>query len=108
MTRDKLDKEVAKLRSELSDENGADTAAAEALPDDDAPQREEHWITGEAAVLQSEMEKLLRDHGISTDDLGDLWTQFSSELRDLPEKKPLITVLGAFALGVVVGRISKR
>jgi len=50
---------------------------------------------------------VLKQHGIAADDIDELWKQFSSELGDLAEKKPLVTAIAAFALGFVVGRMSK-
>jgi len=56
---------------------------------------------------QGAFSALLEDHGIDTSDIDALWRQFSDELKDLPEQKPLVTAVAAFGLGFALGRLSK-
>ena len=41
---------------------------------------------------------------INTDDLEIVAKKIYKELEGLPEKKPLLTALGAFAIGFMIGR----
>ncbi len=51
--------------------------------------------------------RILSDHGIDAAQIDDLWARFSEELAHLPERKPMVATLSAFALGFVIGRMSK-
>lgn len=55
-----------------------------------------------------DVEHLLEEHGVDVDELKGLWERFLNEFRDLPTKKPLVTVFGAFLLGFMAGRMSKK
>ncbi|WP_146345303.1 hypothetical protein [Falsiphaeobacter marinintestinus] len=50
---------------------------------------------------------MLSSHGVDKDQIDALWSQFSEELGHLPERKPLMTVVAAFGLGFIIGRMSK-
>ena len=63
----------------------------------------------EAAEPQLEdVAHLLTQHGLDADELKGLWEHFLEELKDLPAKKPLVTVFGAFLLGFIAGRTSRK
>ncbi|MEP2715137.1 hypothetical protein [Pseudophaeobacter sp.] len=40
-------------------------------------------------------------------ELEDLWAQLQGELADLSKKQPVLTLVGALALGFILGRGSK-
>ena len=65
--------------------------------------------TGEDHEAQLEgVEKLLQGHELDAAELKRLLTNFLEELKDLPSRKPLVTVVGAFLLGFVAGRSSHK
>lgn len=92
-TKAQLEAELAALKSQL--------AKAEPTPEPE-PVTEPEQADG-----QSSFSALLREHGVSTEDIDALWKQFSAELSDMPEKKPLVTAVAAFGLGFALGRLSK-
>ena len=55
-----------------------------------------------------QVEHLLEEHGVDVDELKGLWENFVKELKDLPAQKPLVTVFGAFLLGFIAGRSSRK
>ncbi|SPJ28868.1 hypothetical protein [Falsiruegeria mediterranea] len=96
-TKAQLEAELAELKSQL--------AASDAKPaPKPAPEPESEPEHGDE---QSAFAALLKEHGVDTQDIDALWAQFSSELSDLPEKKPLLTAVAAFGLGFALGRMSK-
>ena len=46
--------------------------------------------------------------GMAMDELKHLGERLLGELRHMPQKKPLVTLLGAFVLGIVIGRMSRK
>ena len=94
-TKAQLEAELAALKAQLAD------AAAKPEPEPEP----------EAEPTQSDEQNafaaLLRDHGVDTKDIEALWAQFSTELSDMPEQKPLLTAVAAFGLGFALGRMSK-
>ncbi len=101
-TKAELQAELTELRRQLRDrpEAAPETAApdtAESSPEPEAPHRS----------MQTAFEQLLKDHGLSSDDMRGLMDQLNEELGHLPQDKPLLTALGAFGLGFVLGRLSK-
>ncbi|MBO9449753.1 hypothetical protein J7426_05765 [Tropicibacter sp. R16_0] len=94
-TKAQLEAELAALKSQLAASNAK--PAPEPEPDPEPEQNDE----------QSAFTALLKEHGVDTHDIDALWAQFSSELSDLPEKKPLLTAVAAFGLGFALGRMSK-
>ena len=98
-TKAELEAELAALRGILAEQSQAiedppDAPPAEDKEEDDTP-------------VRSALEEVLAEHGVETDQLGDLWTQLSEELEGLTKNKPLVTALAAFALGFVLGRATK-
>ncbi|MGI9350160.1 MAG: hypothetical protein ACR2O3_01245 [Rhizobiaceae bacterium] len=61
-----------------------------------------------AELQLKDIEHVLREHGVKIEDLKGFWDQISAELKDLPTKKPLVTALGAFLLGFLAGRLSRK
>lgn len=55
-----------------------------------------------------DVESIFSEHEFDTDEVKRLLDKFLNELKDFSTDKPLITALGAFALGFVVGRNSHR
>jgi hypothetical protein len=65
--------------------------------------------TGTDHLLQlKDVEHLLEEHGVDLEELKALWDQFLNELRDLPARKPLVSMFGAFLLGFLAGRMSLK
>jgi len=62
----------------------------------------------DAEIELKDVERVLKEHGLEIDDLKGFWDQISAELKDLPTKKPLVTALGAFLIGFLAGRISRK
>ncbi|WP_164659043.1 hypothetical protein [Tropicibacter sp. Alg240-R139] len=90
-TKAQLEAELATLKSQLA------ASKPEPVPEPEPDDTEEH----------STFSALLKEHGVDTRDIDALWAQFSTELSDLPEKKPLLTAVAAFGLGFALGRMSK-
>lgn len=61
----------------------------------------------DAELDLKDIEHVLKEHGVKIDDLKGFWDQISTELKDLPTKKPLVTALGAFLIGFLAGRMSR-
>lgn len=51
---------------------------------------------------------VLKTHGFGPDDLESIWADINAELDDFTTKKPKLTAVGAFGLGFVLGRMSKK
>ena len=103
-TKAELETELAALRAEVEtlakDRSSAPRSESERDVGDD---HEGGTPPDHVAALH----KLLRECGIDHDEIESLWKQFSSELEDLQQHKPVFLALGAFALGFVLGRSSK-
>lgn len=56
----------------------------------------------------NEVERLLNEHGVHADELKGLAENFLNEFKDLSAKKPLLTATGAFLLGFLAGRASRK
>lgn len=92
-TKAQLEEEIRDLRQQLQ-------APA-------APQERSGPPADEEDTDRSEFAKLLEAQGIDTAQIEALWAQFSEELGDLPQNKPLLTAIAAFGLGFTLGRLSK-
>lgn len=86
-TKVELEAELADLRKRLADRDAADAA-----PEAPAP---------------AGLADYLSEHGFDTADMSEIWEQVSKEFAQLQKDKPLLTTLGVFALGVMLGRMSK-
>lgn len=109
--KDDMERDVEELKKELIGtarvDQGADTAAAppnsQAAPDDAKPDSSD-----DAEINLKDLERVLGEHGLAVEDLKGFWDQISAELKDLPAKKPLVTALGAFLIGFMAGRMSRK
>jgi hypothetical protein len=98
------DAELAALKAAMSDSAAAATGP-EAAPRDGAANAANGSSEGQDA---QSLQALLAEHGLTGDDMRTLLDQLSHELGDLPRNKPVLTALGAFALGFAAGRLSKQ
>ena len=92
-TKAQLEAEVAELKRQLAEQQ---TQREEAKPE--ASNSEDD--AGGAGILE--------ELGIKGDDMQALWEQFSEELGGFPERKPLLTMIGVFAAGFLLGRAGGR
>ena len=60
-----------------------------------------------ASDLTSHLTDLLSGFDVSAEDIEDLAQQLWKELDSFPQRKPIVTAVAAFALGVLVGRMTK-
>lgn len=88
-TKAELEQEVAELRSKLADQESTQTANE---ADEETP---------------GAFAEILNDHGVDADQIEALWAQFSKELGDIPQDKPLLTAIAAFGIGFALGRLTK-
>lgn len=88
--------------NEKTDEKANDGDAPPAPPDRAAPDARES-----EADVRSELDRLLHPLGVSSEELDALADQFWKELDSLPQNKPLLTAIGAFGLGFVLGRMTR-
>lgn len=58
-------------------------------------------------LVAEKVQHLLNEHGIDASTLDTMGKQLLEELLSLQKEKPLVFLLGAFALGCVVGRSFK-
>ncbi|WP_068113340.1 hypothetical protein [Tropicimonas marinistellae] len=94
-TKAELEAELEKLRAEM---------AARPEPALGAKASSEQTRT-EAA--ETALDRFLSDHDLKIDDFENLLKRLSEEVGGLPQHKPILTALGAFALGFFAGRMSK-
>lgn len=115
-TREEMLAELEVLRAKLAEMDGVEERAAEnsavsfdlnnSKPTD--PVKEEIGANApEFPLSQSELERLLEPLGVSGKDVEALTDQLWKELDTLPQNKPLITAIGAFGLGFLLGRMTK-
>lgn len=101
-----------------ADATTADATTAEATTATEGPDEMASSEEGRAGRRQpprppafdeakTEIERVLASHGVSVDEIEALAGQLWEELDTLPQNKPLITAIGAFALGFLLGRMTK-
>lgn len=102
-SRAELTEELRHLRAEMDrlDEKVAVEPASTPDPEP-APEPEPD------PEVEAELAQILSAYGVDLEDIQELGAQFRTELENLPRDRPLVALLGAFALGVVVGRMTKR
>lgn len=100
-TKAELEKELAALKQELEQRRAADVAAA--LSSDAPRDHNGDETDGDALGLK----KVLKEHGMDAESIESLGGTLLEELKALQKERPLTMVLAAFALGLVVGRVSK-
>ncbi|WP_299643046.1 hypothetical protein [uncultured Ruegeria sp.] len=99
---------MSELENELAPDAG-DKAARPTRNKVEEPPAEPDTPRDEVSEPQlQDVEQLLEQHGLDVDELKSLWDHFLEELKDLPTKKPLVTVFGAFLLGYLAGRSSRK
>lgn len=87
-TKAELEAELAELRKQIAQRDAPDEGAENSAP--------------------TMLSDYMSSHGFDAKDIAELWEQLSKELGHLPQNKPLLTALGVFALGVMLGRMSKH
>ena len=102
---------VTKLEKELA--GGAKETPLEQVEDSDSDVSDPSALASDETAEDFEghlkqVEHLLEEHGVDVDELKGLWENFVKELKDLPAQKPLVTVFGAFLLGFIAGRSSRK
>lgn len=99
-TKAELEAELAKLQSELSDLK----AAPRATPDsDEAPAESD---APEAAAPEDHKDDMIG--ALKDGDIEGIVKSLMDELEDLPSRKPLLTALGAFIVGYMIGRSGSK
>lgn len=129
-TRAEMEAELKSLREKMAELDAIETEEAEAAerarqeaareaesPAEDTPDQSEDAgePTADAPnkssngfeMARSELDRLLAAHGLSAAEIEGLADQLWSELDTLPQNKPLVTAIGAFALGFMLGRMTK-
>lgn len=101
-TKAELEAELAALKNQL---NQRDSKPA---PPSQRAEPAEQTASETTDIPLAGISDFLKTHGLGVEDLESLWAQVNSELDGLPNKKPLLTAVGAFGLGFVLGRISKK
>ncbi|MBJ6370539.1 hypothetical protein [Sedimentitalea arenosa] len=89
-TKAELEAELAELRKQIADRDAKDAAAK--------PQ----------TAPQATLTDYLESYGLDQQEIEALLEQIGTELGNLPKTKPLLTLLGAFGVGVLLGRLSHR
>ena len=105
-SRSELATELSSLRAEVEKLRAEDRRArTERDPEPVPPEPED---TPEIATqIEAELARILAPYGIELDDIEDLAAQFRAEMENLPRERPLTAMVGAFALGLLVGRLTK-
>lgn len=91
-----IEDEVAGLRAQLADAAGD---AVEAGKDAVARVRSE---------VGDGVHSLAGVSGAAIDEVRDMGARLVGELRDMPQKKPLLTLAGVFLAGVMIGRMGRK
>ena len=89
-TKAELEAELALLRQQITDRDRED--AEKTMKDEES----------------SPLGSYLSEHGLDQKDIAAFWDQLSKELGNLPQNKPILTALGAFGLGLLLGRLSRH
>lgn len=97
-TKAELETELAALKQDLEKSR----SAQEAQPSETGAQKADESDGGAHGL-----KKVLADHGVDADGVESLCETLLEELKALQKEKPLTVAIGAFALGLVVGRASK-
>ena len=109
-TKAELLAELEMLRAKMAENEASDETDAEP-PDDTEPETEQDDAdTADATTRDqaaSQLERVLAPYGVSAAEIETLAEQLWSELESLPQKKPLVMTISAFALGFILGRMTK-
>lgn len=87
-TKAELEAELAELRAEL----------------EEATRTRGDKLRDKAAASAEGLRDMLKESGIDTASLDQMGPQLLDELGRLQKERPLVTLIGAFALGFVAGR----
>lgn len=96
VTKQELEVEVAALREQLT---GTAGDAVEAGKDAAARVRTE---------VEDRLHGLTDVSGEAMGELRQMGERLLGELRDMPQKKPLLTLAGVFLVGVMIGRMGRK
>lgn len=98
-TKAELEAELAALKHQMDEQTAStsQTAPPDGAPPEDAP----------APMAEGDQDLSATLDALKAGDVAGLAGQIEHELKDLSLNKPVMTALGAFALGFVVGRASK-
>ncbi len=94
-TKADLEAEVALLRGQ--NEALKSQAAQSGAQDSSKPATQDTHIP-------TQISDALKDHGIDPTDIENLGTHLADELTKLNKDHPILTLLGVFAIGCIVGR----
>lgn len=110
-TKAELESELEALKKEMAEKTAKAVAAADSGTDSAADTIRKASETARAAAQggKESLIEFLRSHGIDGDnlDIETLWQQMSDEAGDIARKQPVLTGVAIFALGFVLGRVSK-
>lgn len=93
---------------EIDHSTTSETVATDTQTESLEAETEATEASDNAEIELKDVANVLKEHGVEIDDLKGLWDQITTELRDLPTEKPLVTALGAFLIGFLAGRMSRR
>ena len=91
-----IEDEVAVLRAQLTDAAG------------DAVDAGKDAVVRARAGIEDRLQSLAGVPGAAVDEVRDMGNRLLSELRDMPQKKPLLTLAGVFLVGVMIGRMGRK
>lgn len=95
-TKAQLEAELTKLRAELKEVRNSQTPSKDADADTEGPAPEPE--TDSADIL----------HAMQDGDFGTALHQLTEELEGLTSRKPLLTALGVFVVGYLIGRTGHK
>lgn len=101
-TKAELETELAALRKEMAERDKMLETTASERQTEPGPEDK-----NAAPPRLSMIEDALKQYGIEPDDLDAIWEKLSAELNHLPRDKPILTHAVAFALGFILGRMTK-
>lgn len=111
VTKAELEAELAELKRELAEREAQEASARQDAPQERTEQTETDEKTAAASVdqMREALTEALKSHGVDPADLDldGLWKQLSDEIADLARQRPALTAVTAFALGFILGRVSK-
>lgn len=91
-----IEDEVAVLREQLSE-------AAE-----DAVESGKDAVARARTEIEDRFHSVADMSGAAVGEIRHMGERLLSELRDMPQKKPLLTLAGAFLVGVMIGRMGRK
>ncbi len=91
-----IEDEVTALRAQLAD-------AAE-----DAVEAGKDAVARARSEVGDGIHSLAGVPGAAIDEMRDMGARLLGELRDMPQRKPLLTLAGVFLVGVMIGRMGRK